>query len=444
MESSDMSTTSYWIKFFKTAGVPVGDAANYAVAFADNRIQKEMLMDLTKEYLNDMGITRLGDVIAILKHAKSVHVQDAREKILHESRSSPLSHGILAVSSVREAAKASPTSSPTPGRKGRSTAASRIVDHYIGNDPQAAPMNQPSPPTVVKKASIGVIRLNPARQQEVPVPKVRRVFPEHEGKYKIFMPAGTTAKTKKILEQQKRLSISETRLGVKSSVFERLGQDSGTGDGISGLVKVTGLDKDVSSVFRRLGGKTTIKRAATSTSQDLLDDDDDTLCQNDPPLQYAGVLKASPKKTKTAVQTETTKFKVTLKNPLQDRLGKVVVSDKCDGSLASDTVTSGSKSVKHRLGGVVSAPASSTTSGMVSSSKSVSVIKVNKTTLNTRPFPGKGKAVSLKSGGVKARLGGHSEVSSSQEISSTAGKKTSLAGKEAKSKGVFGRLGQQV
>uniref|UniRef100_A0A8D0EZE5 Chromosome 19 open reading frame 47 n=1 Tax=Strix occidentalis caurina TaxID=311401 RepID=A0A8D0EZE5_STROC len=67
--------TSEWIQFFKEAGIPPGPAVNYAVMFVDNRIQKNMLMDLNKEIMNELGITVVGDIIAILKHAKVVYRQ---------------------------------------------------------------------------------------------------------------------------------------------------------------------------------------------------------------------------------------------------------------------------------------------------------------------------------------------------------------------------------
>ncbi|KAG7278346.1 hypothetical protein CRUP_024591 [Coryphaenoides rupestris] len=62
--------------FFKEAGIPAGLAVTYAVSFVDNRIQKNMLMDLSKEIMMDLGITVIGDIIAILKHAKLVYRQD--------------------------------------------------------------------------------------------------------------------------------------------------------------------------------------------------------------------------------------------------------------------------------------------------------------------------------------------------------------------------------
>ena len=43
--------------------------------FPHRRIQKNMLMDLNKEIMNELGITVVGDIIAILKHAKIVYRQ---------------------------------------------------------------------------------------------------------------------------------------------------------------------------------------------------------------------------------------------------------------------------------------------------------------------------------------------------------------------------------
>ncbi|XP_062919605.1 uncharacterized protein C19orf47 homolog isoform X5 [Mobula hypostoma] len=81
--------TSEWIQFFKDAGIPAGPAVNYAVSFVDNRIQKNMLMDLTKDIMNELGITAVGDIIAILKHAKVVYKQELAKMATESINPSP-------------------------------------------------------------------------------------------------------------------------------------------------------------------------------------------------------------------------------------------------------------------------------------------------------------------------------------------------------------------
>lgn len=80
-----------WKKFFVDSGLPPDICENYAVVFSENRIRFDMLEELNKEILYDMGIKKLGDVISILRHAKEVHSNSYREKVFATDESKDVS-----------------------------------------------------------------------------------------------------------------------------------------------------------------------------------------------------------------------------------------------------------------------------------------------------------------------------------------------------------------
>ncbi|KAK3093778.1 hypothetical protein FSP39_020123 [Pinctada imbricata] len=408
-----------------------------------------MLLDLTKEYLSEMGIKILGDVIAILKHAKEVHSQLAREKVLKGS---------------------SRTASPVPTPR-RSTAASRTVNHYLGSDPDAAPMNLPVVPKISKELSARLgeapsqekptsklIKLNPNKLEEVvPVPKSRRVFPEHEGRYKITMPAGTTDKTKKILEQQ------GLKKSASSSVFDRLGAEKSSSPSTS------------SSVFNRLGG-TSIKRAATSTSLDLDSDEEE-----DSPLEYAGVLKNSPSPAKKSKPSSLPKSaslgKITITNVFAARSKVTTIKKGQPAKQKASGDSAVTKAKKSDLSGVkftiTNNMASKKALGLKKKAapvivsppvKSAGVLSMDQPDLKVSARQRLGKKTALgvvssttgddedspvkKKSGLLGRLGPQkSEVSSTSTASSIKTKKLTLKKGKITSQtgqGVFSRLGKQV
>uniref|UniRef100_A0A452SX25 Chromosome 19 open reading frame 47 n=1 Tax=Ursus americanus TaxID=9643 RepID=A0A452SX25_URSAM len=247
--------TSEWIQFFKEAGIPPGPAVNYAVMFVDNRIQKSMLLDLNKEIMNELGVTVVGDIIAILKHAKVVHRQVG-------ALPSPLVPGFR----VR-------------WRGGSRATASRMIANSLNRDsPPGTPPRRPD--TSTSKISVTVSNKMAAKsakaaalarreEESLAVPtKRRRVTAEMEGKYIINMPKGTTPRTRKILEQQQAAKGLQ-----RTSVFDRLGAET-KADTTTGS-KPTG-------VFSRLG-------ATPEMDEDLAWDSDNDSSSS--VLQYAGVLK---------------------------------------------------------------------------------------------------------------------------------------------------------
>ncbi|XP_031819033.1 uncharacterized protein C19orf47 homolog isoform X1 [Sarcophilus harrisii] len=251
--------TSEWIQFFKEAGIPPGPAVNYAVMFVDNRIQKNMLLDLNKEIMNELGVTVVGDIIAILKHAKVVYRQDVCK-------------------AAAESLASSPSHLQAELRRSATSAASRMIANSLSRDsPPSTPARRPD--ASASKISVTVsnkmatkhakaVALGQLEEENVAVPvkRRRRVTAEMEGKYIITMPKGTTPRTRKILEQQ------QAAKGVqRTSVFDRLGAET-KADTTTGN-KPTG-------VFSRLGD-------ALETDEERAGDSDD----DSSVLQYAGVLK---------------------------------------------------------------------------------------------------------------------------------------------------------
>lgn len=75
-QQMNQTSLEVWNNFFQSAGIPSGVAHGYATKFSQHRIRIDMLQEISKEILLDMGIKAMGDIIAILRHAKSICAQD--------------------------------------------------------------------------------------------------------------------------------------------------------------------------------------------------------------------------------------------------------------------------------------------------------------------------------------------------------------------------------
>lgn len=60
-----------WTQFFIRAGIPKDIAQKYAKSFHNNRITKEMLPEIDKSTLSELGVTAIGDQLCILRRIKA-------------------------------------------------------------------------------------------------------------------------------------------------------------------------------------------------------------------------------------------------------------------------------------------------------------------------------------------------------------------------------------
>ncbi|XP_070827375.1 uncharacterized protein C19orf47 homolog isoform X2 [Chaetodon trifascialis] len=239
--ASVTTATSEWIQFFKDAGIPAGLAVTYAVSFVDNRIHKNMLMDLSKDIMMDLGITVIGDIIAILKHAKQVYRQDMCKM-------------------ATEAISSGQTSVKAELRRTANTPATRMIANALSHDsPPATPARRPD-----NRLSVTVSNMQANKSSKAVVSQ-----PADEGN---GLPA------------VKRRRVTAEMEGLKrTSVFARLGAES-KADTTTSNNKPTG-------VFSRLDrGVEEEHRLAGNADVDEEDDSDG----EGSVLQYAGVLKKPP------------------------------------------------------------------------------------------------------------------------------------------------------
>ncbi|XP_061734154.1 uncharacterized protein C19orf47 homolog isoform X4 [Nerophis ophidion] len=263
--ASVTTATSEWIQFFKDAGIPAGLAVTYAVSFVDNRIQKNMLMDLSKDIMMDLGITVVGDIIAILKHAKLVHRQDMCKM-------------------ATEAINSGQTSVKAELRRTANTPATRMIANALSHDsPPSTPARRPDNRLSVtvsnvpaNKNSKAVVSQPADEGNELAAAKHRRVTAEMEGlkRTSVFARLGAEAKadtaahTKKptgVFSRLDRADESEEALGSAKKAASAQEDDS---DGDGSVLQYAGvLKKSTPSVrsehakkrapitLRRLGGK---------------------------------------------------------------------------------------------------------------------------------------------------------------------------------------------
>jgi len=130
-----------WMKFFLDAGISKDTSAEYALEFESNRMEMSLLGDLDKDCLRDLNVTAIGDILKILRHAKSMTSPKSKEK-------SEIKEELTAIV-PKEVKKETPTKERTvrpPSIEEIDSKSRRIVSSRLG-PPKSEPVKQEDAPS---------------------------------------------------------------------------------------------------------------------------------------------------------------------------------------------------------------------------------------------------------------------------------------------------------
>lgn len=266
------SLSAYWVKFFKGAGFPQDVATKHAVVFSNNRIKPDMLPDLDKPSLKEMGITLMGDMIAILRYAKKVVEETTCERFLVDSEDSPLPSKVPVKTIIKKSVKDignKTTISPVPVKtetpkkviKPLSTtiakkvitikkpiSVSNVTDAQYGSQAKQTPIKR----KLVSKEAYGNNEEDNWNIVEKKKAKMINGSEDNSFEYTVTLPKVSSVRSQQMLKKPTE---------QKRTVFDRLGDSSVTSTTNSAdavpTFNITGVGKDVFkrsvSVFKRLG-----------------------------------------------------------------------------------------------------------------------------------------------------------------------------------------------
>lgn len=246
------------MKFFKGAGFPLDVATKHAVVFSNNRIKPDMLPDLDKPSLKEMGITLMGDMIAILRYAKKVVEETTCERFLVDSEDIASVPKVNPKPVIKKVVKeignktmvslASKTDSTKKIIKPLSTTAKKIV---TVKKPISASNTINQKQTSIKRKLVSEEEYEDDDNWNVVEKKAKTTNGKDDTmEYTVTVPKSSSVRTqvlKKPVEQ-------------KRTVFDRLGDSSVTSTtnlADTPTFNITGVSKDIfkrsNSVFKRLG-----------------------------------------------------------------------------------------------------------------------------------------------------------------------------------------------